>query len=45
MKIDFHSHVDGKDGKLDEVFCDQLIEADDKLGIDKMCCCKHIILY
>jgi len=42
MRIDFHSHVDGKDGKLDEASCDQLIEAADKLGIDKMCCSRPI---
>jgi len=38
MRIDFHSHVWPKEGRLDVDRCDQLIDAADRLGIDKMCC-------
>ncbi len=38
MRIDVHSHVRMKDGRLDVEQCDSLIDAADRLGIDQMWC-------
>ncbi|NPV07333.1 MAG: amidohydrolase family protein [Anaerolineae bacterium] len=42
MRIDVHSHVRVKDGRLDVDHCRRLIEAADRLGIEQMWCSRPI---